>query len=111
MSFIDPEVGKKVALLRQEAKFLNDKADELLNELGLNKPGVYISGDYLIKVRPTVRFDAPTAERNLSPEEFKSILKEKPDSALAKAVLGDDKYKMTQKTYGVTRTVERVEDE
>jgi hypothetical protein len=109
MARLDDEIGLKIHRLRQEAKRLTEVADRLLEELDLSE-GSYISGDFIIKVRPTVRFDAATAERNLSPEDFKSILKEKPDSALAKALLGE-KYSKTQKVYGLTKSVERVEVE
>lgn len=108
MPYIDPEVGRKVYLLRQEAKSLEEAADRLLDDLWLEK-GEYISGDYIISVTPTVRFDPATAERNLKPDEFQKILKTVPDSRLAKAVLGEARYKTTQKTYGFTRKVTRVE--
>lgn len=112
MPFLDDQaVGQKVALLRAEAKHLSELADELLDGLGLNEPGEYISGDYIIKIRPTVRFDAATAERNLTPEEFDKIQKRSPNAALAKAVLSEERYKKAQKTHGLTRTVERVEAE
>jgi hypothetical protein len=111
MPYIDPEVGLKVHRLRQQAKSLIEESDRLLDELNLGV-GKYVSGDFIITVAPTVRFNAATAEKNLSPEEFKSILKPTPNSALAKALLGEARYKATQKTFdSFTRSVERVEDE
>jgi hypothetical protein len=108
--YLDDEIGLRVHRLRQQAKALEEEADRLLDSLNLGL-GQYISGEFIIKISPTVRFDAGTAERNLSPEEFRSILKETPNAALAKAVLGNERYRATQKTYDTfTRKVERVEE-
>lgn len=50
-------------------------------------------------VAPNIRFDAATAKKNLTEEEFNSICKRKPDAALAKALLEDD-YHKTQRDSG-----------
>jgi hypothetical protein len=44
-------------------------------------------------------------------DEFESILRQKPDAAVAKALLGETRYKATQKLYGVTRKIIKVEED
>lgn len=97
--------------LRQQAAAFAKEADKILDGLGEFDRGKYPAGEFIYEVTPTVRFDASTAQRNLKPDEFESILKRKPDSALAKAVLGEDRYKATQKVYGQTRKIIPVTDE
>lgn len=50
-------------------------------------------------IQPNVRFNATTAKKNLTPEQFEAICKKKPDAALAKALLEDD-YHLCQSISG-----------
>lgn len=99
--------------LRRQAEALIAEADDLLDSLGNGhlEPANYPAGNYILKVYPTLRFDAATAKRNLTPEEFDSILVRKPDSAVAKRLLGEERYKATQRNHGMTRKIVPVEDE
>jgi hypothetical protein len=102
---------KRARWLRAQAVSLANEADELLDSLGDLAYGTYPAGRYALQVTPTLRFDAATASRNLTKDEFKSILQEKPDATLAKAVLGEERYKATQKTHGVTRKIIVIEED
>ena len=108
-----PDFAAKVTKaywLGKQIKALETERTDLLDSLGVTESANYPAGDFILKVTPTIRFDAATAKRNLTPEEFDSIIVPKPDSAKAKVVLGDD-YGKTQKVYGLTRAIVRVEDE
>lgn len=95
--------------IKQQIKALEDEYDTLLDSLGTLDPRNYPAGDLILQVTPTIRFNEAEAKRNLSPEKFQSILKQKPDATLARKVLGDE-FSLCQKTYGVTRKIVRVED-
>lgn len=102
----------RARLLKEQAKSLEEEAQEILESLGDLPYGTYgTTNGYALQITPTLRFDAAEAHRNLEPEEFQSILKAKPDAALAKALLGEDRYKATQKLHGVTRKIIKVEVE
>lgn len=102
----------RARLLRAQAKALEEEAQEVLDSLGDLPYGTYTtSNGFALQVTPTYRFNEAEAHRNLEPDEFKSILKEKPDAALAKVMLGEDRYKATQKLYGVTRKIIKVEED
>jgi len=99
----------QIARLRDEQKAIDERIEELYGTLGDLEVRNYPAGDFILQVTRTVRFDEATAKRNLTAEQFKSILKLKPDSTLAKAVLDDD-YSLTQRSYGLTRKIVRVDD-
>lgn len=101
---------KRIADLKANIKSEEAEIERLYESMGELEVKSYPAGDYILKVEPSVRFDAATARQNLTPEQYASILKPTPNSALAKAVL-DDLYHLTQKDYGVKRTVVPVEDE
>ena len=101
---------KRAYLLGKQIKLLEQERSDLLDSLGTLEPSNYPAGEFILKVTPTVRFSEAEARRNLTQEQFDSILKRKPDSALAKAMLGDE-YAKCQKVYGTTRTIVPVEDE
>lgn len=102
---------KRARWLRAQAETFKEEADALLDSLGNLEYGTYPAGRYALQVTPTIRFDAATASRNLTPEEFESILRLKPDAAVAKALLGEERYKATQKTHGVTRKIIVIEED
>ena len=102
---------RKAYWLREQAKDCAERANEILDSLGEFSTGKYPAGEFIFKVTPTVRFNAAEAQQNLTPEEFTSILKPAPNAALAKALLGEERYKATQKVYGQTREIIPVTDE
>ena len=73
----------RIYALRAQIKALEAEVKELVGDLPARPVGDYVEGDYLIKVSRTVRFDAATAKRNLTEEQFASILKPTPNSDLA----------------------------
>lgn len=97
-------------MLRAQAKAAEEEANDLLDSLGTLNPDNYAAGDYILKVQPNRRFDARTAEQNLTPEEFALTLATKPDSATAKAKLSPERYALAQRDYGVTRKIVEVTD-
>jgi len=97
--------------LKRQITDLEQQYDDLLDSLGQLEVGNYPAGDFILKVTPNVRFDAATAKKRLTPEEFAAILVPTPNSALAKKVLGDERYPAAQKTYGVKRQIVPVTDE
>lgn len=105
------EKVKRAYWLRQQAKAFEDEANKILDDIGELSTGKYPAGEFILQVTPTVRFDAATAQRNLTPVEYKKILKMTPNSALAKAVLGEERFKATQKVHGQTRKILPVTDE
>lgn len=100
----------RVYWLRKEAKALLEQADEILNKYVLENRD-YPAGDFIVKVSETVRFDAATAKRNLPEDKYQSILRLRPDTTAAKAVLSDDEYRLAQKKYGQTIKIVPVDDE
>lgn len=95
--------------VKNEIKALEEKYDQLLNSLGDLEERNYPAGDFILQVTPTLRFEAATARRNLTPDEFNSILELTPSSTKAKKMLGE-RYSATQRRYGITRKIVRVED-
>jgi len=102
---------KEAYLVKKQIDALEQRYNDLLDSLGSLDSKNYPAGEYILQVRPTLRFDAATAKRALTPAEFESILVSKPDSTVAKKVLGEDRFKVTQKVYGQTRTIVPVTDE
>lgn len=86
------KAAKRELARRYEAMGAAAKAPTLNNGLRLG-------------IRPTVRFDAPTAAANLSAAKLKVISAMTAQSGLAKQLLSPVEYKKTQKTYGLTITV------
>lgn len=102
---------RRIVLLKESIKEQEAQVAELFDSLGELEYQDYLAGDYILKVQPNVRFDAATARKVLTPEEFESILLPKPDSTLAKKVLGEERFKDTQKLLGARRTIVPVEDD
>jgi hypothetical protein len=95
--------------LKQQIKAMESEVAELLDFIEDDEVDVP-AGDYIVQVRHNRRFDAATAKRNLTPEEYAAILVPKPDSTLAKKVLGANGYAATQADYGWKKTIVPVED-
>lgn len=103
-------IVRRAALLRAQAKEALEEADALLDSLGDLPIDDYACGAYILKIQPNRRFDAATAQRNLTPGEFALTLATKPDSATAKAKLSPERYAAAQKDNGVKRTIVEVTD-
>jgi hypothetical protein len=101
---------RRIGLLRASIKAQQEEVNDLLASLGALEVGRSVHGDWILDVSPTKRFDAATAKKNLTPEQYESILKPTPNSALAKALLDED-YDKTQKNHGYTVKVYRPSDE
>lgn len=101
---------KRIGILRASIKAQQEEVVDLLASLGDLEDGRTVHGDWILDVSPTKRFDANTAKKHLTEKQYKSILLPTPNSALAKALLGDD-YEKTQKIYGKTVKVYRPDDE
>lgn len=96
---------------KQQIKDLEREIADLYESMGELDPDTYVAGDYILKVAVNRRFDPSQAKKALSPAEYKKILKSAPNAALARAVLDEDTFALTQKVIGVRREVVRVEDE
>lgn len=111
---IDPQYLTKtvarIAQLQASKSAIENEIEELYGTLGDLEERNYPAGPYILKVTRTKRFDEATAKRNLPQHLFSLILKKKPDSALAKAVLDEDQYALCQREYGLTKRIEKVED-
>lgn len=104
------KIVARAAALRAQAKACEAEANELLDSLGDLEIRQYPMGRYILKVEHNRRFDAATAKKNLTDEEYSDILKPTPNSALAKVMLGD-RYELTQREYDPKRTIIEVVDE
>lgn len=111
MPFIDPKIVARAYQIKAQIKSLEEDYKNLLDSLGELTPDKYVAGDFIVEVTPNRRFDEATAKRNLPPETFGRILKPKPDSGLAKALLDDEQYALCQRDYGVRKTIKKVEVE
>lgn len=102
----------RVADLKAEIKAHEEEIKDIFGAYApmLSQPGNVPAGNYVVQVTPTVRFDAATAEQNLTPEEFDKIFDIVPSSATAKKVLPPERYALAQKQYGFTRTVVPVKE-
>jgi|SRR5690625_242947 len=90
----DPKgVLTRLREVRNEIKYLEKIEKDILSELADVEYDDYILEDGTIATaQPNIRFNAATAKKNLSPEQFKAICKLTPNAALAKALLDDDYY-------------------
>lgn len=90
--------------VNNEIKALEARKKDLQAELADVEYDDYILPNGLVAtVQPNIRFNAATAKKNLSPEQFESICKSTPNAALAKALLDDD-YHLCQSITGTKIT-------
>ena len=101
----------RIARLKEQISLLETEVEDLYESLGDLEVRDYPAGEYILRVTPNRRFDAATAKKALTEDEYAGILKLTPNSALAKATLDDDLYRACQRDYGLRRTIVRVEDE
>ena len=91
-------------LLAEQLKALKEERAALEHSLGLDT-GSYNAGDFIVDVQPQVRFDAATAKKVLSSEDYARICEQKPSATLAKSVLRGYEYEDCQKVIGTRVTV------
>lgn len=96
---------------KQQITSLEQDIQDAYTVLGDKPVGQYAGNKFILKVSPNKRFDAATANRNLTDEELAKIVLPTPNAALAKAFLSPDRYKAAQKDYGIKREVVPVTDE
>lgn len=89
-------------LLKEQLKALEDERKGLESTFEV---GSYNAGEYIVDVKPTVRFDAATAKKVLSEEEYSQIVVPKVDATIAKSVLRGFRYEDCQKVTGQKVTV------
>lgn len=102
---------KRIADLKAQIKSNEAEVEALYGTLGDLEIKSYPAGDYILKIERNVRFDPVTAKKNLTPEQYASILKATPNSALAKALLDEADYAKAQKEFAPKRTIVAVDDE
>ena len=105
------KVIKKIKSLKDEQKRLKAQEDELWDMLALSgpqPPEVY--DDVILKVTEVSTWNEKTAIRNLDPDTLKRVSKMKPDSALAKATLDEDTYKILCCNQSLKRVIEEVKE-
>jgi len=74
------------------------------------EPGAYSEGDFIMEVKPTVRFTASQAEKVLPKKLFDKICAKVPSSELAKKYLTGEQYASCQLETGLSYKVKRVTD-
>lgn len=92
-----------IASLEAEVKAITSKYEDVPEDK-------YAAGDYILNVYRQHRFDAAQAARVLTKAKFNSILKPKPDAALAKALLSAQDYEKTLKATSIIVRVTPVTD-
>lgn len=101
--------AKRINTLVENEKLLKEQLKALEEERkGLESTfevGSYNAGDYIVDVKPTVRFDAATAKKVLSEEEYSQIIVPKVDATIAKSVLRGFRFEDCQKVIGRRVTV------
>ena len=101
--------AKRINTLVENEKLLKEQLKALEEERkGLESTfevGSYNAGDYIVDVKPTVRFDAATAKKVLSPDMYARICEQKPSATLAKSVLRGYEYEDCQRQVGTRVTV------
>lgn len=74
-------------------------------------PGPLIQGNVYLEVSTNRRFDPKRAQSVLSPEEYEAILVPKPDPALARETLSEERYTEVCKDHGNKLEIRTVTDE
>lgn len=88
----------QIGRITEEIRSLELAKKELIAQLGSLDIDSYAGERFLLQVQPNRRFDKVMARKNLTPQQYESILVPTPDSTKAKEVLGDDYY-LTQREY------------
>lgn len=101
---------QRIGMLRASIRAQEEEVKDLIASLGDLEVGKSVHGDWILDVQPNKRFDAATAKKNLTPAQLKKVSLPTPNSALAKALLGED-YSLCQKEYGTKVSVYIPDDE
>lgn len=95
------QLAKFIAQREAQAKLLIEQADaaKTIMRDRITERGTRVYGDIAVNAAINQTFNAKLALKNLTAEQYRSICIPKPDSALAKKVLGEDsaEYKSTLK--------------
>lgn len=93
-SKIDREaVAAQIHANKAKIKDLEAETDELWAQLQAELgEGQHSVGDFIVKFDPQWYFDPKLAEKKLSPEDLERISVSKPDSTLAKKLLGEEVF-------------------
>lgn len=100
----------KIKEIKDQQTALKAQEEELWEALGPLSIGSEVHDNVILKVSEQSRFNAATAKRNLDKDTLKSISKLTPDSALAKAVLDEDEFKILCCNQSIIRKIEIVKD-
>lgn len=111
MTGVTARTLERIYRKKKQIKQIEQEVEDLYESMGELDPDNYVAGDYIFKLSANRKFDPTTAKKVLTPAEYKKVLKSVPNAALARAVLDEDTFAMTQKVVGVRREVVRVEDE
>lgn len=105
------DLAQELNKVRQEKNALEKRESALKNELlSQLSTGDTIYDDIIVSVKERATFNEKEATRNLSsnPDIFAKVSRPKVDSAMAKAYLDEDTYKLTCCTLSHTITVKTV---
>jgi hypothetical protein len=99
--------------IKKEAAEFADRAKAVAKYRRGGNTGLEIRGDIALVFSPNAKFDAPTARRNLSREDYQKILMPKPDATLARKMFENEPEKLEAclKDNGLTLTVRKATDE
>lgn len=99
--------------IKKDAADLADRAKMVAKRRRGNNLGLVLQGDIALVYTSGTKFDAPTARRNLAPEDYARILLPKPDATMARKLFEHepDKLNACLKDNGPTLTVRKANDE
>lgn len=101
------DLQQQKAELAKQTKALDAEIKTLQHGFG---EGLHSDGEYVVDVKPRVRFDAATAKKALNENIYNAILESKPSARLAKKMLTGYEYEECQKQVGVIATVKKTTD-
>lgn len=106
------KILQRMQEIKAEIKALENEFNELKQECGIKDAGDYVVNDkYRLVVTPTRRFSPVLAKKQLTEEQFESILTAKPDGEKVKRVLGLDTYETLMETKGLTFSFKERDDQ
>ncbi|MBD3004875.1 hypothetical protein [Streptomyces sp. 5-10] len=101
--------------MKIQAEVAEKRAERAIEELKerIQEEGTALYGDTAVVAFPTRRFSAKNAKATLTPAQYTAICKYKPDSKLAKKILGEKskEYQNSCETYGWTLRIRDATDE
>lgn len=99
--------------IKKDAADLADRAKLVAKRRRGNTLGLVIQDDIALVYTSGTKFDAPTARRNLAPEDYARILLPKPDATMARKLFEHEPEKLEAclKDNGPSLTVRKATDE